>query len=335
MASAAFCTPKLSIHRVTAAADIATGNLTRVQLLEDITSSPEFASITGPPLNGRPFNGMRFPQSEPDPFVLARENATRLQLPAAILMAAQLHTEDDYFANNKFWEVSRDVYVSGSYSPLALTSDPISSGRLSFSRCARYVLFYPTWAGHGGDPDLPKTRFPEVRFTFSWLLQVLITSFSALATHLLAAGLFVVGLCCIGIQLFHRIDREGLSLKHEPGTIASAVSIGGNTGVGVVLAGRQDEKEIKDALKDKKFKMDPVTNKLVMEGETGYEALGTPMANKRRSVNMKELFQGRRMSTLTPMGEGYSAVNRVSPGPEAKFSSQPSTPNLKHQPSKF
>jgi len=120
MASAAFCTPKLSIHRVTAAADIATGNLTRVTLLEDITSSPEYASISGPPLNGRPYNGMRFPLADPDPFVLARENATRLQLPAAILMAAQLQTENDYFANNKFWEVSQEVYVSRTRSPYCI-----------------------------------------------------------------------------------------------------------------------------------------------------------------------------------------------------------------------
>ena len=175
-------------------------------------------------------------------------------------------------------------------------------------------------------------RFP---ISFIGRCQILTIFFSGLATHLLAAGLFVVGLCCIGIQLFHRLDREGLSLKHEPGTIASAVSIGGNTGVGAVLSGRQDEQEIKDALKDKKFKMDPVTNKLVMEGEPEYEAPGTPMVNKRRSVNMKELLQGRRMSTLTPMPEGYSAINRASPGPEGNFSSKPSTPNLKHQPSKF
>lgn len=78
------------------------------------------------------------------------------------------------------------------------------------------------------------------------------------------------------VHLFHRKDRRDLRLNHEPGTIASAVSIGAQTQVGNVLAGRQDERDISEALKNKRFRINPGTMKIVMEGEEGYELAKSP-----------------------------------------------------------
>lgn len=85
------------------------------------------------------------------------------------------------------------------------------------------------------------------------------------------------------IQLFHRHDRRQLRLKHEPGTIASAVSIGAQTGMGELLAGRQQAEEIDNILRGKRFRIDPRTMKIVMEGEDGYEVAQSPM-ERRKSI---------------------------------------------------
>jgi hypothetical protein len=58
-------------------------------------------------------------------------------------------------------------------------------------------------------------------------------------------------------------------LAHEPGTIASAVSFGARTNVASLLDGRQKTEEIESALREKKFRFDPVTMKIVMDGEDG------------------------------------------------------------------
>ncbi len=85
------------------------------------------------------------------------------------------------------------------------------------------------------------------------------------------------------IQVFHRDDRQLLHLKHEPGTIASAVSIGAHTGMGELLADSQGEDEMDKILRDKKFRIDPKTMKIVMEGEEGYDDATSP-AERRRSI---------------------------------------------------
>lgn len=109
---------------------------------------------------------------------------------------------------------------------------------------------------------------------------------SDVAAHLLAVAMLILALFGTLVHLFHREDRRNLRLKHEPGTIASAVSIGASTGVGNVLANRHGEEEMKEALRDLKFRIDTDTMKIVMEGEPGYEMaknITTPMT-RRRSI---------------------------------------------------
>ncbi|EKM56549.1 uncharacterized protein PHACADRAFT_172233 [Phanerochaete carnosa HHB-10118-sp] len=88
---------------------------------------------------------------------------------------------------------------------------------------------------------------------------------SPVATHLLAAALFVLAAVGTLLQLWHRRERRALHLSHAPGTIALAVSLGGQTDVGSVLAGRQGDEEVKAR-----------TMKIVMEGEEGYDQAVTP-----------------------------------------------------------
>jgi hypothetical protein len=96
------------------------------------------------------------------------------------------------------------------------------------------------------------------------------------------------------VHLFHRSDRRDLRLRHEPGTIASAVSIGAQTGMGNLLAGVQRSKDISELLQDKKFRIDSHTMKIVMEGEVGYEYAASPV-ERRKSIFAA--LQGQRRSS--------------------------------------
>lgn len=117
------------------------------------------------------------------------------------------------------------------------------------------------------------------------------------------------------VHIFHIEDRRFLRLTHEPGTIASAVSIGAQTGVGDVLAGRQDQDDIKEALRNKKFRINPVTMKIVMEGEEGYETAAAPTSPMYRRKSVLELLQ-RSPRRLTKSPPGTSAPPSPS-SPEA------------------
>lgn len=74
--------------------DVGSGNLTDVKELSpfDATTAPLgslSANVTGEPLNGRAYNGVKFNMSGADQFVTARAAAIDLQLPASIFQAAE------------------------------------------------------------------------------------------------------------------------------------------------------------------------------------------------------------------------------------------------------
>lgn len=104
---------------------------------------------------------------------------------------------------------------------------------------------------------------------------------SDVAVHLLAATLLAIALVGVLVQLAHRQSRRSLRFRHEPGTIASAVSIGAQTNLADILNGQQEEEEMLTALRGKKFRIDPYTMKIFTEGEVGYEQAVSP--NYRRS----------------------------------------------------
>ncbi|KAG5637195.1 hypothetical protein H0H81_005408 [Sphagnurus paluster] len=254
-ASATFCFPSLSFWEVQVQVDIATQSMTKVTELRPFSSSSNFSSlsanITGAPLNGRAYNGIEFNLTTPDQFVLSRQNATRLQLPAAVFQAAVQSPEGlvGSFEANRFVELTNNVYTSY----LALV--------------ARNVYFLP----------YTEAMTMQVR---TWRKRVWLSS---TAVHLLAAAMFLLAFFGTIVHLFHRADRRRLRLHHLPGTIASAVSIGAQTGMGELLAGRQHQKDITEALQNKKFRIDPQTMKIIMEGEEGYESATSP-TDGRKSI---------------------------------------------------
>ncbi|KAF8067656.1 hypothetical protein FPV67DRAFT_1581278 [Lyophyllum atratum] len=252
-ASATFCFPSLTFWDVNVNVDIASGNLTKVTELQPFGSSSNFSSlsanVTGAPLFGRAYNGVQFNLTNPDQFVLGRQRSTQLQLPAAVYQAALQSSEGllGSFEANKFVDLSTRVYTTY----LALI--------------ARTVYFLPST-----ERITMQVKTIQKRV---WL--------SGTATHLLAAAMLLLAFFGTIVHLFHRTDRRRLRLRHEPGTIASAVSIGAQTGMGNLLAGRQHQSDITQALQNRKFRIDPQTMKIIMEGEEGYEFAASPTEGRK------------------------------------------------------
>jgi hypothetical protein len=117
--SATYCAPAISLWEVAVTVDIATGNLTSIQEINQLNanSTSPLAStsgnITGAPLNGRTYNGVKFNLTGADQFVIARQNATDVQLPSSILQAAATSPGGlpAAFATNSFTGMAVRVYV--------------------------------------------------------------------------------------------------------------------------------------------------------------------------------------------------------------------------------
>ncbi|KAJ3788686.1 hypothetical protein GGU10DRAFT_285725 [Lentinula aff. detonsa] len=254
-ASATICFPTFELFDVEINYDLAAQNVTQVTELGPFTSSSNFSSasgnITGSPLNGRAYNGIEFNLTNPDQFVLARQAAIQLQMAAAVLQKAEQSSAglQGSFTSNSFVPYSSEIYTT------------------YLTLLAQTVYFLPS----------NELNTIQVKTIIERLFL------SDVAVHLLAVAMIIVAFFGTIAQLFHRYDRRQLRLRHEPGTIASAVSIGGQTGMGALLAGRQDQKDIDEVLSNRKFRIDPQTMKIIMEGEDGYEFASSPK-DRRKSV---------------------------------------------------
>ncbi|KAJ7276167.1 hypothetical protein B0H12DRAFT_1083885 [Mycena haematopus] len=281
--SATICTPSISLWDTTVTLDLASGNVTNVHELQPFsaTSSP-FSSlagnVTGEPLNGRAYNGINFTLTNPDSFILARMSATQLTMPAAVFQAAVQSPQGlaGSFSADLFVNWSNDVYLT------------------YLTLIAKAVYFLPNQ-----EPITMQVRTFQNRL---WL--------SDLAVHLLAALLMILAISAAAIHVFHRYERQDLNLLHQPGTIASAVSIGATTEMGQLLAQQRDTDGIHQVLQDKRFRIDPYSMKIMMQGEEGYEVVGSPM-DRRRSVF--GAMQGKRASRRFSRAPGSPGVVPRSP----------------------
>ncbi|KAJ7774308.1 hypothetical protein DFH07DRAFT_912857 [Mycena maculata] len=267
--SATLCNASILLWDAEVTLDLASGNLTNVDVLKPFNAETSpFASLsgnlTGAPLKGRAYNGINFTLTPPnnDKFVVARMNATQLTMPAAVFQAAVQSSQglEGSFSADLFVNWSNDVYST------------------YLTLIAKAVYFLPN-----SEPITLQVK------TFTLRLW-----FSPTAVHILAVLFLLLALSASVIHIFHRHERQGLNLLHQPGTIASAVSIGAETGMGQLLAQQRNTEEIHQALRDRKFRIDPYSMRIIMNDEEGYEKVGSPM-DKRRSV-FASMQGGRRSS---------------------------------------
>ncbi|GJE86425.1 DUF3433 domain-containing protein [Phanerochaete sordida] len=243
MASLTLCTPNITLLDVSAAVDLASGALAVAELGPLGSHTGALAQDAGNVT--RAYNGMFFALDSPDPFVAGRQDAIRLALPAAVFQAAQAHGLVQAFQDNEFAGLAQRIYT------------------MYLSLVAKTVYFLPaTQPMHIDLQTVHKRLF-----------------LSPVATHLLAAAMFVLALAGSALQLWHARERRVLRLAHAPGTIASAVSLGGG-GVGGALAGRTRAEDMRAALHGKRFRIDRGTGRIVVEGERGFEQAATPASGR-------------------------------------------------------
>jgi len=130
---------------------------------------------------------------------------------------------------------------------------------------------------------------------------------SPIAVHIEVVALFIVAIVGGYIQIVHRYGRLNLNLLHEPGTIASAVSIGARTNLAHLLDGRQQQGDFIKALHNKKFRIDPRTMKIIMQGEEGYDQATSPAPQSfftrplSFSANRRSTFAARTPTSSSPL----------------------------------
>ncbi|KAI0689567.1 hypothetical protein BC835DRAFT_1418450 [Cytidiella melzeri] len=286
MASISMCSPSLTFLDVTASIDIASSNVTSLDILgpigSHVTTLQEFSgNVTGDPLDGRAYNGMFFAIDNLDAFAVQRQNAIQLSLPAAVFQAAQNSPGGltAAFENNQFANLSASVYATY----LALVAKTV------------YFLDFQ-------QPIAIDTQTIHKRLFLS-----------NVAVHLLCSAMFVLAIFGTILHIWHRHDSSILRLTHAPGTIASAVSLGGKTGLGEVLAGRLRQEDMLEVLQHKRFRIDTRTMKIIMDGEEGYEDATSPEAYRTTfglgpvgewSAEVGKRFS-RRLSRRAPVVEGH------------------------------
>ncbi len=109
LVTAIFCHPQIELWNVTATLDLATAKVISVVPMQKRT---DVASIMQTPLNGRPYNGIEAAGNfSTDYFTVSRQNATKLQLPAAVLQAASVN---GVYNPDRFTALTDKVYVSAS-----------------------------------------------------------------------------------------------------------------------------------------------------------------------------------------------------------------------------
>jgi hypothetical protein len=111
--AATFCAPTISPLDVSTVLEINNGSLTSVLEIQPLNASSS-QNVTGPPLNGRAFNGISFNVTNPDDFTIRKSNATIMQLSASILQVAAKGPGGvkGAFQTNNFTQTVTMVYVS-------------------------------------------------------------------------------------------------------------------------------------------------------------------------------------------------------------------------------
>ena len=85
----------------------------------------------------------------------------------------------------------------------------------------------------------------------------------------------------MGIHYLHYKLRKGVKLYAQPGTIASAASITGDSGLTALVKPGFSEDQLKEALRGRKFTVDQ-TGRVVLQDDNGFE--GQKRLEKRRSI---------------------------------------------------
>ncbi|CAG8616129.1 1026_t:CDS:2, partial [Acaulospora colombiana] len=221
--AAVVCTPKLSLHNVTITLNLANGQLIDVTPIGDYDLPTNVTS--GPPLNGRVWNGVEFNTTNADADTLLRANTTQLQLASSVFNLLQRNTYDKVLG-----DAAQIVNITATRYQLFLALSARSN-------------FFVT--------DNSGTHLPVVIKEIQQRLWM-----ERLATHLLTVVLILGGIVGGLVHYLHYMERRDLKLYAAPGSIAVAASVTTDSPVHNMLRSGMDANKMRDALSGETFGVD-------------------------------------------------------------------------------
>ncbi|KAJ7084169.1 hypothetical protein C8R43DRAFT_1082852 [Mycena crocata] len=231
-----YCNPTIEQFYVNAAADLASGELTTVNIMNNYTKPN---NLTESPLNGLAYNAVIF-QDNPNPFIQARATATKVGVPGAIFRSAlqQINGLQSVFdLPNGFLDLTSTVYTQH----LAVT--------------AKTVYFV---AENSTLSAVQTSMIPRL-----WI--------DPFPAHVLAFLLFASGFLGVFLHLINRRQRRNLFLAAPPGTIAAAVALTARSGFGDLLLPYDDLTKLEKKLEGLRFRLDKRTGAILADD---YEPTG-------------------------------------------------------------
>jgi len=228
--AAVFCEPSIELYNLTAYASLNNGTLTNVVPNDDY---PAANNVSGPPLNGIPYNGLIFNRSS-DINVQARATSIKSGVPGAIFRLAQQSPGGlDYAFQN----------------PLAFANytEKVYTQHLSLATTSNYFL-------------------PSNQTVPSVLTQLLPRLYvEPLATHALSSICLLTSAIIFTLHFLHLRERRPIYLAHPPGSIGSAVALTSHSGFGELLLPYDDIATFSRALAPLRFSLDRRTGAIVVD----------------------------------------------------------------------
>ncbi|KIO32619.1 hypothetical protein M407DRAFT_18385 [Tulasnella calospora MUT 4182] len=232
--SMTFCQPSSKAYNVLAEADLATGLLTDVVVVDENVAQNNF---TGPPFNGQVLNGVYFGQTN-DRFVNARATAIQTAIPDAI-----------HRATNSFPGGLGGMIAQNNGAELTDLTNKTYTQFLSFAAQQSYFF------------DDLKTINSSLR---NWELRLWVYP---IAAHSYAAALVLIGLLAAWVHIKHISARRNVWLSCDPSTMAATLSMTSESGFPKLLKAGDDDAAMGRSLKGLRFGISRRTWQVVAEGE--------------------------------------------------------------------
>ncbi|KAG8945523.1 hypothetical protein FRC04_000726 [Tulasnella sp. 424] len=232
--SLTFCQPTSRAYNVLAVADLATGLLGDVVVVDDNVAQNNF---TGPPFNGQALNGVYFSQTS-DRFVNARALAVQTALPDSI-----------YRATRSFAGGLAGIIAQNNGAELTALTNKTYTQFLSFAAQQSYFF------------DNLSTIDSSIQ---NWELRLWVYP---IAAHSYAAALVLIGLLAAWVHLMHLRARRDVHLSCDPSTMAATLSMTSESGFPRLLKAGDDDAAMARSLKGLTFGISRRTWQVVAEGE--------------------------------------------------------------------
>ncbi|KAI0262062.1 hypothetical protein BC834DRAFT_892909 [Gloeopeniophorella convolvens] len=225
-----FCTPTMQLFDVTAFASLNNGSLTNVSIIDNY---PKPNNVSGPPLQGVPYNGLIFDNST-NLNIMSRSISIKTGVPNAIFRQAQ----------------------QAPGGPLSVFQDP--NGFLNYT-----TTIYTRYLALAAKSNYFMPVDSKVSSQITQLVPRLYIE--PVAGHALASLLLISALVISGLHFWHWRQRRDVYLAHAPGSIASTVALTARSGFGELLMPYDDQPAFDRALKSLRFRLDRRTGAIVVD----------------------------------------------------------------------